>query len=288
MYKMIEIDGIKIKEEPTGNIITVKSEKLDLCIDIINRYDIKRINIRDGSYHYQDIDFLEKCPNVEEVYIRHYNLQDYSGLYSIKNLKILALDETKSKIDLNFEKLSTLQTLYVDWQPKMKGLRFLKNLKELQLFRFSSKNKDLGDLAGLSQLETLILTHGNIETLKGIEELKSLKNLQLNYIRGLADIDSIKFLRELEYLEIQSCKKIKSFECIKELRKLKKLILDKVGDIPSLSFVKNLKYLKHLAFVECNVVDGDLSYCQGIEYVYFTQKKHYSHKLKDFNSIISE
>lgn len=165
---------------------------------------------------------------------------------------------------------------------------FLKNLKELQLFRFSSKNKDLGDLAGLSQLETLILTHGNIETLKGIEELKSLKNLQLNYIRGLADIDSIKFLRELEYLEIQSCKKIKSFECIKELRKLKKLILDKVGDIPSLSFVKNLKYLKHLAFVECNVVDGDLSYCQGIEYVYFTQKKHYSHKLKDFNSIISE
>lgn len=283
MCNIVEIEGVKVKQEPEGNIIIIKSEDLDRSIHIINSYHIKRVEIFHGSYHLPDVDFFEKCPNVEEVYIDNRDLQDYTGLYSLKDLKILALDETKKNIDLNFEHLSTLQTLYVDWQPKMKGLKFLSNLKKLQIYKFKSKNKDLEDLAGLCQLEELVLTYGNMESLKGIEKVKNLKKLQLNYIFRLTNIDAIKFLHELECLEIESCKKIRSFQCIKELKNLNKLLLWKVGDIDSISFVADLKKLNHLVFGESNVIDGDLSYCEGIEYVFFTQKKHYSHKLKDFN-----
>jgi hypothetical protein len=283
MCKIVEIEGVKVKQEPEGNIILIKSEDLDRSIHIMNSYHIKRVEIFHGTYHLQDIDFFEKCPNVEEVYIDNYDLQDYTGLYSLKDLKILALDETKKDIDLNFEYLSTLQTLYVDWQPKMTGLKFLSNLKKLDIYKFKSKNNDLEDLAGLCQLEELILTYGNMESLKGIEKVKNLKTLQLNYIFRLTNIDAIKFLHELECLEIESCKKIKSFQCIKELKNLNKLLLLKVGDIDSISFVTDLKKLNHFVFHETNVIDGDLSYCEGIEYVFFTQKKHYSHRLKDLN-----
>ena len=45
-----------------------------------------------------------------------------------------------------------------------------------------------------------------------------------------------------------------------------------------IDIINNLKELNCFSFVGSTVVDGDLNFCEGIEYVSFTDKKHYSHK----------
>ncbi|EEL66249.1 hypothetical protein bcere0025_9640 [Bacillus cereus F65185] len=52
-----------------------------------------------------------------------------------------------------------------------------------------------------------------------------------------------------------------------------------------IDIINNLKELNCFSFVGSTVVDGDLNFCEGIEYVSFTDKKHYSHKKLSFNKV---
>jgi hypothetical protein len=40
--------------------------------------------------------------------------------------------------------------------------------------------------------------------------------------------------------------------------------------------------LEFISFVGTNILDGNLHWCKGIGYVGFENKRHYSHKFKDF------
>ena len=63
---------------------------------------------------------------------------------------------------------------------------------------------------------------------------------------------------------------------------LEELGFNDCKEIPSIRFIGNMKSLKKFTFVNTNVLDGDLSACTSLEYVGFLDKKHYSHKRKDF------
>jgi hypothetical protein len=94
------------------------------------------------------------------------------------------------------------------------------------------------------------------------------------------DISAIKHLSEnLKDLEIESAKKIEDFSPIGKVWSLEDLALNNCGTIPSIGFIKHLPHLESMKFWDSTVVDGDVSPCLELEYVYFTNKKHYSHKL---------
>ena len=84
----------------------------------------------------------------------------------------------------------------------------------------------------------------------------------------------------LEEIQIEKCKKIGDFEVLGKVKSLKKIILSESGEIKTLSFVKELNRIEFISFWGTNVLDGNINYCEGINYVGFDNKKHYTHKME--------
>ncbi|MFZ1699393.1 MAG: hypothetical protein WBO10_08585 [Pyrinomonadaceae bacterium] len=85
-------------------------------------------------------------------------------------------------------------------------------------------------------------------------------------------------------IEIDECKKIENYVVMGDLENLERLLIIKSGPIASLDFLKSLYKLDFFSFGGTNIANGDLSPCLGIRYVGFDDKKHYSHKFRDFSN----
>lgn len=122
-----------------------------------------------------------------------------------------------------------------------------------------------------------------MSSLNGSGNFKELKRVELDSISKLQSLGELRNnASTLKELKIEACKNIKDFGVLTELTNLEKLSIVNCGELPSLRFIQNLPNLKFLVFLRTNILDGDLSYCKGIDYVAFDNKKHYSHKISDF------
>jgi hypothetical protein len=76
---------------PMSKIIQVEADKLDQYVDYINEKKIKHIDIRPENYkRKEDIDFIRRCPDVEEFGSTTPFIKDYSPLYDLKHLRALS------------------------------------------------------------------------------------------------------------------------------------------------------------------------------------------------------
>lgn len=79
------------------------------------------------------------------------------------------------------------------------------------------------------------------------------------------------------------CKKIVDYEQLWTCGDLEELKLHDCGTIKTIAFVERLKKLKTFRFMKTDVLDGDLFPLRRLDDVYFTEKKHFSHKTSDMN-----
>lgn len=171
----------------------------------------------------------------------------------------------------------------VAFSERLQGLEFCNNLKSLTVSNYKPKTKDLSTLPSLSNLEHLSLIKTNIATLQGVNNFNNLKRLEIFSASKLETIAALQvLLSSLEEIQVELCKKITDFETLGKVKSLKKIILSESGEIKSLAFVKDLPELEFISFWGTNVLDGNIKYCEGINYVGFDNKKHYTHKLEQF------
>ncbi|MGH0540549.1 hypothetical protein ACQVPW_03025 [Bacillus cereus] len=278
------INGFYVREDIYGETVLVSQKNLKGCIEYINTFNVFGVQINDMYYEMEDLNFLKDCKSIIHLSLDSIYLKDISSIYDLKNLKDLSVAESNYKLELN--KLTNLESLSMYCNKKVTGLQELVNLKSLSLWKYSPKNRDLNELKNLRKLEELRITQSKIDSISGVENFESLNSLKLNYLRTLKTIEYLKYgSRKLYDLEIESCKNIEDFSFIQYLKSLETLKLLSCGDMPTISFIESLDRLKHFSFVGSNIVDGDLSACEKIEFVSFTDKRHYSHKNKDFNCI---
>jgi len=261
--------------------VFMSSDYLDECIYYINSYKVKSIDVTMPYYQDSNINFLEKCPHVTDIALDSSNLKDISGLLHINKIKSLSITESVTvdgKVNVDLSLYPNTETLYIHWTKKVKGLSFLHNLKELAIWKYAPATSDLSEIASLCSLEILRITQGKIASLNGIESLQELKHLELNYLRNLSSLKGLETLyKNLKTLETECCKKIEDFSYVKFLTSLEVLKLCNSGQIESLSFIKALKNLTHFVFSRTNLLDGDITPCLHLNYVYYDSKKHYSH-----------
>lgn len=120
-------------------------------------------------------------------------------------------------------------------------------------------------------------------TQQGVNNFNNLKRLEIFSASKLETIAALQvLLSSLEEIQVELCKKITDFETLGKVKSLKKIILSESGEIKSLAFVKDLPELEFISFWGTNVLDGNIKYCEGINYVGFDNKKHYTHKLEQF------
>lgn len=238
----------------------------------------------------EDISFLPACPSLEYLsIIPSYTCQkfDFSPLYAMPNLKWLFCattfgDDNKKFAQLDCSKLFGVRRLSIDGKQKELRADGLCNLRSLFLHSGTFPHENLDALHDCRNLLNLWFTQNPICSLCGIEYLPSLKRLELDLCTKLEDISALASCAEnLTWLKIESCNKITDFSVLGELKKLEFLTIKGNNTISNLSFVQKLPNLKYLFFT-IKVEDGDLSHCEGIPYVHFVDRRHYSHKSKDF------
>lgn len=251
------------------------------CCDFAITHNIRRVSVFDRVYADHNLDPLLPLKDFLEGLILKEDV-DFSQLGQFANLRVLgALDNKKNILDL--ECFPKLETLACSVTPRLRGLESHSSLKSLTISYYNPKEGDLSVLPTPKSLESLFIIKTTIRSLNGIERFKTLQKFRLYSASKIVAIAALRGLAEtLQELIIESCKKIEDFEILVYLTRLEKLILAESGHVENLSFLKCLPHLKHFSFVGTKVIDGNLKWCEGIRFVGFDDKRHYSHKMKHF------
>lgn len=283
----IEIDGFRFAQWPGGRqFLRVESDRLSDCVRYCNEKKIEWLSITPAyDYNLNDLDFLRDCRHVVGIHLMC-RFSDMGGLYCLPRLRFLSA-VCQHEIDLSA--ISSLEDLSTDWNPHIdKGLFSSKSLSRLWLRYYKPKERNLTQIAALANLESLSIILSPIVSIRGVESLSKLKQLELAYCRRLEDIRPLEETPGiLEELELDHCKKV-DLTRLQLLRKLRKLMLSEMGTIPSLSFIRSMPKMKFLSFVGTNVLDGDMTPCFNLEYAGFLMKRHYSHTFEQVREAIEK
>lgn len=267
-----QVGNVRVRKGSNGDTVVINNHSaINESIEFINKHNVTQVDVND--FDYTDLNFLSECPSIEKLSICNHFLKDLSGIYSINKLRTLAINETTTKVEFRINELKNLEELYGELPKKTVGFNELIKLKKVQLWGYKPKSKNLIEFKNIKKLSDLILTQSNLVTLEGIDGLNNLTVLQLNDLRFLKNINALTDSNTpLNDLEFGNCKSIKDFSPIQNLRELEKLKIFNCGDITSISFLKKLTKLKILSFPGTNILDENLTVCNGIDYVYYTKQ----------------
>jgi hypothetical protein len=275
-------EGLKILIGINGQeSLFINSDRLPECINYLYNSNLRFVTISSFQYYKaKDIvflfslkDFLEGLSILDTYY-------DYNVVNELHQLKYLGIpDNGRDVIDLrNFPHIEMCS---VTFSKRLQGLKSCSNLKSLTLTNY--KSKDLTTLPPMESLEHLSLIKTDITNLKGIEQFNNLKKLDIYSASKLETIKEIQTLsNSFEEIQIEQCKKIDDYEALGKIKSLKKIILSESGKTKNLAFIRELPQLEFISFWGTNVIDGNLEHLNGIQYVGFDNKKHYSHKVEQF------
>lgn len=264
------------------NTVMIESDKMEDYIEYINTNNMVT-NVQLNSWYYKETDlrFLRFCPSITEVNNVDCEITDFTALYEADHIMAIYSDSPKSELDLSY--MQNLKELYIGWNKNVLNLNSCKQLEKVSLSGYRPKLKGVTELAILKNLRELTLVQSSIEHLEGISNLESLESLNLYYLRNFKKLDEVSTASSsLKGIDIQNCPNIHSYEGLGALEFLEDLRIDSSREIPNLGFVKKMKNLNHICLWNTDVGDGDLSYLEAVRDVTFTEKKYYSHKMKDF------
>ena len=265
--------------------MNIDSSRLDECMNYMYENNIKHIRINRLFYKEKDISFLDDLKDyLEGLSIDNYGYQ-YDVINKLHNLKIISVEDNgKDVIDFsNFPDLEECREFY--FNKRLINIESCKKLRYLRALKYKPKSGDFSELPFIPSLEVLKLLYLTPTSLKGIERFSHLKALSLYRAHKLESLDDLVSLADvLEEFELEGKTKIFDYQALGKLRVIKRLFLSNVGDIKNLSFLETMPSLNHFAFMDSNVVDGDLSYCKKVNgWVAFTDKKHYSMTMEELH-----
>jgi hypothetical protein len=270
---------MEIKQVDNYKFLRLDSTKLAEAHNLLQQGLADSLSIRrEFGFTEKSLESIRQFKTVKALAIIGLPEAPIQSLGDFPRLESLTVDETK--VELDFEKLPNLVYFAGDWHKgRFKNDKFAK-LKKLHLWKYKSIANDLSDFSPFYELEELKLVQSTITSLKGISAFKHLTTLEMHYMNKLERLGDLD-LPQLKFLHLDFCKKLTDHEQLQGCPNLETLRLHNCGAIKSVQFVKHLKKLKSFRFMEATeVVDGDL---MGLDDVLFTQKKHYSHKTKNFN-----
>ena len=288
--EVVIIDGFKFEkmisygEVAIGGLL-VESNKILQTIDYINSNKISRINLNSShGYFLKNIDFVTEVADViEDINIVDDDINP-KKIESLHHLKKLRLNEYDYPLD--FSNFSQLESCGMRWRKNLSNLNACTKLKRLSLSKFPYTEKTADFLMGLEQIESLEFVQSKFANLEFLQNFPNLKTFELWYIIVLENIDGLKYCADsLNRLILDHCKRIENYEVLGQLTELKWLNVTDSRELENLYFLKKLKKLEHFAFVNTNVVNGDISPAIGIKHVGFFNKRHYSHTNEEIKEL---
>jgi len=231
---------------------------------------------------------LEICSHFADISF----IPDLHGLEYLRILGLVNHDlEVNSKINLDLSKLTKLQFLTLPIIRHKKENYDFQNCVSLRHFfwpsHYKANSSFFDSIDSMLNLETLMMHRPRFRALNGINKLRSLKYLEIDYAKNMSNIDDLAGCSSLIGLDLQNCPNINDLSALKEIKNLKLLKLWNCRNISSLKWLENTK-VEYLNFYSSNISDGDLSFISNmpnLKYLRFQNKRHYNRKPSDFDHL---
>jgi len=212
--------------------------------------------------HYQsstDLTFLHHFPFLERFQADVFELQNWDGLSHLpETLKSLSLGPTRRKFSLkSVARFSHLTDLYLDGHSK--DIAVVGELSALVHVTLRSiRMPDLAILRTLRQLRTLALKLGGTNKLNLLDQIPSLRYLELWRVRGLEDLSALTMLPELRYLFLQDLTNVRSLPSFRALTNLQRCHVENLKSLSDLRPIAAAPNLKELLILNMRhiAVDG--------------------------------
>ena len=185
-----------------------------------------------------------KAPQLKEFCARDVGLIDLSALSYSESLESVDLSWNSDLTNIEFLRgASSLRSLMLDGT-SVSSLEALKECVEIRELSLNSCGH-LKSLRGLKchWLEALELCGLNLETLRGLEPLNSLRSLRLDSLDHISSLDPLSALINLQYLEISGLTAIRALPDMSALQALREVSIrgcNQLVDITSLSAARLL------------------------------------------------
>ena len=282
------MEGFKINYNGGSDFqgIWIPIQRLEEGIEYVHKNKIVDVFIwSNGSYEKQNVnfEFLEKLHFLKSFHfaVDISQQSNISGIYKLEKVTDLAWN-VSNEFSIDFSKFPNLEKLNINHTKLMTGFTGLTSLKHLYIQ--SIKTTDLSLIQGLNQLRTLNILRGNLVTLKGIEDLPKLEEVELRYLSKLTDLEDITSNSSVNKLTFEACKRLTDYSKLVKSKTLKFLSVFS-SKIDSIEFVKDMKSIEYLAFSD--LIDGNLTpliQSRTLSKVaFYPKKKHYSHDEEDIN-----
>lgn len=167
------------------------------------------------------------------------------GIEKFTKIEYLLLDQDIDVAPNFLSNFKKIKEVVLSWSKKYSSDLFeLPLLQKLQLRYFDET--DCRKISVSNSIEELAIYESKLRCLDGLDKVKSLKKLDIAYIRVLEEITALKELPLLEQLEIKTCPRVSDLSPIKSLTKLKHLSIEKLksASFEDLDWLVNLKNLK--------------------------------------------
>jgi Leucine-rich repeat (LRR) protein len=278
------INGVTIEEGVYGKRAVVTSAWSEEMADYLLACGIAEIELNDGKgWRGSDVSFLSRFPQLLSFKIIDLKINSIGSIHFLTSLRALEVI-TYCTTEIEFAAFPHLEQCALVWRPKACSLFDCATLNKLFIDNYDGK--DVSSLSKLTNLEVLAILNAPVEDLLGIGALKKLRSLRLGNLARLTSLRGIDELASLEELEIHTCKRIASVDEVGNLSRLKKLHLNNDGNIASLKPLDRLCMLETVLFYEStNILDGDISPLarqNNLRRVSFQNRRHYSLRREEF------
>lgn len=201
----------------------------------------------------------------------------------LQSVWIVGIDK-REKADIS--SLKHLSSLYIESSARLSGYEN-PSLESLIVFRTNIGFDNLDFLDNFPNLKELWLIGGRYGDLEGLKYVPNLLKLRLVDLRRITSFNGIQHLADsLLVLGIDGCSGAQDLNHLAGLHRLRDFFLFNRKQIPSLSFCKGMHNLRFFSFPQTDVADGKISELRSLEFLnntYFTNKRHFDLKRKDFN-----
>lgn len=229
--------------------------KLNHYVEIYKNNGVKYIESKDN-----DLSYLSRFTDLQYLGVPR-DVENIEMIYNLKMLKGLKI-YSSSLMKINLAVFDQLEYLWIIEDVTIRNFDFLYKIQFLYCQQWS--NRDLLHLRSAINLKRLYLDYNKkLETINGIEMLKNITELHINYCTKLVDISKIVELSDtIVKLSIIDCTKIQNYNCLSSLQKLYELVMvnihsKKRNSVESVDFLSTMVNLTRFR-TNFRILDGNL------------------------------
>ena len=256
----------------------------DSIIEFIKSNRVEGLWIRGNKFYTTELSlaFLKELPWLKYLKIDgKFKKTEYKAVEFLKNLESLSFGDHEA-FEIDFSNMKNLKSYFSPIKHSShpilcsETIEYLGTVTNLETF---------APFSALINLKELYIMAKKMKNLSGIEALRNLRSLAIDYGRNIESFSLLEKLDILEKLSLYGCNKLARLDHVSKIKNLKCLWFDGCGKVESLNPIVESSSIEFISFGDTIIEDGDiecLTKIRSLKGVYFRNKKFYNMKYDDF------